>query len=267
MPSWCWMRWESTRRRCSGSRLAGRSPRRARRGFRSRAQPHARRRRSAARVAHPRDGAGATARLWRSRGTLRHSAAGFSAASPCWRAAHHGCFFALPPASYRASTVARSSSPTCARLFLTGYVEAFRQGSRGVAQDLRVLMRPWGFELGSIERADIDPPRRCRYHGPAPARPAVRRDDTGRTASAPPRPRALLDPRRRPADARATRRIRAGPTAARASTGCPAGADRNRRTAAALPAHARPGQPLRSRPSMPSRSVRTNQCVETHEPP
>jgi len=34
--------------------------------------------------------------------------------------------------------------------FLAGYAEAFRRGSRGVAQDLRVLMRPWGFELGSI---------------------------------------------------------------------------------------------------------------------
>src|SRR5437016_11114597 len=35
--------------------------------------------------------------------------------------------------------------------FLTSYIEAFRRGSRGVAQDLRVLTRPWGFELGSIE--------------------------------------------------------------------------------------------------------------------
>ncbi|HEY4462044.1 MAG TPA: alpha/beta hydrolase [Streptosporangiaceae bacterium] len=34
--------------------------------------------------------------------------------------------------------------------FLAGYVEAFRRGSGGVAQDLRVLTRPWGFELGSI---------------------------------------------------------------------------------------------------------------------
>jgi pimeloyl-ACP methyl ester carboxylesterase len=34
--------------------------------------------------------------------------------------------------------------------FLAGYAEAFRRGSRGVAQDLRVLTRPWGFELGSI---------------------------------------------------------------------------------------------------------------------
>ena len=31
-----------------------------------------------------------------------------------------------------------------------GYAEAFRRGSVGVAQDLRVLTRPWGFELGSI---------------------------------------------------------------------------------------------------------------------
>ena len=34
--------------------------------------------------------------------------------------------------------------------FLVGYAEAFRCGSRGVAQDLRVLTRPWGFQLGSI---------------------------------------------------------------------------------------------------------------------
>jgi pimeloyl-ACP methyl ester carboxylesterase len=34
--------------------------------------------------------------------------------------------------------------------FLANYLEAFRRGSWGVAQDLRVLTRPWGFELGSI---------------------------------------------------------------------------------------------------------------------
>jgi pimeloyl-ACP methyl ester carboxylesterase len=34
--------------------------------------------------------------------------------------------------------------------FLASYVEAFRHGSGGVAQDLRVLTRPWGFDLGSI---------------------------------------------------------------------------------------------------------------------
>jgi pimeloyl-ACP methyl ester carboxylesterase len=35
--------------------------------------------------------------------------------------------------------------------FLAGYLEAFRRGSCGVAQDLRMLTRPWGFELGSIQ--------------------------------------------------------------------------------------------------------------------
>jgi pimeloyl-ACP methyl ester carboxylesterase len=34
--------------------------------------------------------------------------------------------------------------------FLAGYLEAFRQGSGGVAQDLRLLTRPWGFELSEI---------------------------------------------------------------------------------------------------------------------
>jgi pimeloyl-ACP methyl ester carboxylesterase len=34
--------------------------------------------------------------------------------------------------------------------FLASYAEAFRGGSWGVAQDLRVLTRPWGFQPGSI---------------------------------------------------------------------------------------------------------------------
>jgi pimeloyl-ACP methyl ester carboxylesterase len=34
--------------------------------------------------------------------------------------------------------------------FLSCYLEAFRRGSGGVAQDLRVLTHPWGFDLGSI---------------------------------------------------------------------------------------------------------------------
>lgn len=34
--------------------------------------------------------------------------------------------------------------------FITNYAEAFRRGNQGVAQDLRVLTRPWGFDLGSI---------------------------------------------------------------------------------------------------------------------
>jgi pimeloyl-ACP methyl ester carboxylesterase len=34
--------------------------------------------------------------------------------------------------------------------FLTSYLEAFRHGSWGVAQDLRLLTQPWDFDLGSI---------------------------------------------------------------------------------------------------------------------
>ena len=34
--------------------------------------------------------------------------------------------------------------------FLTCYLEAFRRGTWGVARDLRLLTRPWGFDLGSI---------------------------------------------------------------------------------------------------------------------
>ena len=35
--------------------------------------------------------------------------------------------------------------------FIINYAEAFRRGSGGVAQDLQVLTRPWGFDLGSIK--------------------------------------------------------------------------------------------------------------------
>ena len=34
--------------------------------------------------------------------------------------------------------------------FVANYTEAFRRGSQGVAQDLRVLTRPWGFRLDAI---------------------------------------------------------------------------------------------------------------------
>jgi pimeloyl-ACP methyl ester carboxylesterase len=51
----------------------------------------------------------------------------------------------LPPADRRAL-----AQPAMCEAFLAGYTLAFRRGTWGVAQDLRVLMRPWGFELGSI---------------------------------------------------------------------------------------------------------------------
>ena len=35
--------------------------------------------------------------------------------------------------------------------FLANYTEAFRRGSQGVAQDLRLLGQPWGFQLAAIK--------------------------------------------------------------------------------------------------------------------
>jgi pimeloyl-ACP methyl ester carboxylesterase len=40
--------------------------------------------------------------------------------------------------------------PDVRESFLSNYAEAFRRGSGGVSQDLRVLTRPWGFDLGRI---------------------------------------------------------------------------------------------------------------------
>ncbi len=68
------------------------------------------------------------------------------------------------------------AQPGMREAFLAGYAEAFRRGSRGVAQDLRVLTRPWGFQLGSItvpasiHHGDADttvPPRHARLYAEA----------------------------------------------------------------------------------------------------
>ena len=68
------------------------------------------------------------------------------------------------------------AQPAMREAFLAGYAEAFRRGSWGVAQDLRVLMQPWGFELGSItvpvsvHHGDADttvPPRHARLFAAA----------------------------------------------------------------------------------------------------
>lgn len=66
--------------------------------------------------------------------------------------------------------------PGMREAFLTSYVEAFRAGSWGVAQDLRVLTRPWGFDLGAIKaptwvhQGDADttvPPQHARLYAEA----------------------------------------------------------------------------------------------------
>jgi pimeloyl-ACP methyl ester carboxylesterase len=66
--------------------------------------------------------------------------------------------------------------PGMREAFLTSYVEAFRGGSWGVAQDLRVLTRPWGFDLRAItaptwvHHGDADttvPPQHARRYAEA----------------------------------------------------------------------------------------------------
>jgi pimeloyl-ACP methyl ester carboxylesterase len=52
----------------------------------------------------------------------------------------------LPPADRRAI-----GQPAMRDAFLANYTEAFRHDSQGVAQDLRVLSQPWGFQLAAIE--------------------------------------------------------------------------------------------------------------------
>jgi pimeloyl-ACP methyl ester carboxylesterase len=72
-----------------------------------------------------------------------------------------GCFGALarrsPESFFRLAATAMPDidrrsleRPAARESFLTSFAEAFRRGSWGVAQDLRVLTRPWGFDLASI---------------------------------------------------------------------------------------------------------------------
>ena len=60
-------------------------------------------------------------------------------------------FFRLTATSLPDIDIYALSLPGTREAFLTNYLEAFRRGSWGVAQDLRVLTRPWGFDLGSIK--------------------------------------------------------------------------------------------------------------------
>src|SRR5262245_1170959 len=59
-------------------------------------------------------------------------------------------FLRLTATGLPASDIRALSNPEMRDSFLTSYLEAFRQGSWGVAQDLRVLTRPWGVQIGSI---------------------------------------------------------------------------------------------------------------------
>ncbi len=56
-----------------------------------------------------------------------------------------------PLARWGGRPVAPTGDPDCDRAYGAGRVESFRQGSRWLASELRVLARPWGFDPGEIE--------------------------------------------------------------------------------------------------------------------
>jgi pimeloyl-ACP methyl ester carboxylesterase len=59
-------------------------------------------------------------------------------------------FLWLAATSFPDVDIRALQEPGMRESFLTCYIEAFRRGGWGVAQDLRLLTRPWGFDLGSI---------------------------------------------------------------------------------------------------------------------
>ena len=87
-----------------------------------------------------------------------------------------GLFLRLATSQLPGIDRAALGQPVMRDAFLAGYTEAFRRGTAGVAQDLRVLTRPWGFELGSItvpasiHHGDADttvPPSHARLYAEA----------------------------------------------------------------------------------------------------
>ncbi|MDX2709619.1 alpha/beta fold hydrolase [Streptomyces sp. PA03-6a] len=61
-----------------------------------------------------------------------------------------GLFLGLATSEMPAGDRRALAEPDAREAFLANYLRAFHRGSWGVAQDLRVLTRPWGFDLESI---------------------------------------------------------------------------------------------------------------------
>jgi pimeloyl-ACP methyl ester carboxylesterase len=61
-----------------------------------------------------------------------------------------GLFLRIATSELPGSDRGAIGQPDAGAAFVASYTEAFRRGSQGVAQDLRVLTRPWGFRLGAI---------------------------------------------------------------------------------------------------------------------
>lgn len=52
--------------------------------------------------------------------------------------------------------------PESTKLIVEALRESFVQGSKGVAQDIKVIAEPWGFELSDIDQPDL---KICIWHG------------------------------------------------------------------------------------------------------
>jgi pimeloyl-ACP methyl ester carboxylesterase len=85
-------------------------------------------------------------------------------------------FLRLAATAQPGADIRALQEPDAREAFLTSYIEAFRGGSWGVAQDLRLLTRPWGFDLGAIKaptrvhQGDADttvPPGHARLYASA----------------------------------------------------------------------------------------------------
>lgn len=61
-----------------------------------------------------------------------------------------GLFLRLATSEMPAGDRQALAQPDARAAFLTNYLRAFHRGSGGVGQDLRLLTRPWGFDLASI---------------------------------------------------------------------------------------------------------------------
>ncbi len=61
-----------------------------------------------------------------------------------------GLFLRLATSEMPASDRCALAQSDARAAFLATYLQAFHRGSWGVGQDLRVLTRPWGFDLESI---------------------------------------------------------------------------------------------------------------------
>jgi len=176
MRSWYWTRLEPTRRRCWASRPAGRSPPHARPGFPAASAASRSSRRWGRQDGLPAAWPPGNGCLWGWPGTLPAFVGWFLGRLAALARRSPRLFLSIATSELPSIDRRAIEQPGMRDAFLTSYLEAFRRGSWGAAQDLRVLTRPWGFQLGSIKAptsihyGDMDttvPPQHARLYAKA----------------------------------------------------------------------------------------------------